>query len=437
MKNKAWKYACWAGAALVIAGVVVACIGAIRAAANAQPPADDSPDSFKATGDVIECDDDALGTAGIRTLKVEARDVPLTLTLTGRSGLDMENVAHVHAQFGGKVKQVEPQLGDQVKGPVAPGGPTVLCVIESNDLAQAKSNYLQAKVQLKLDEDNLARTKELVKSTVLADKFLLDAESAVAKSRAALEATRQQLLVFGLTRQEIEQVDAQQGRQRMDYVITAPRSGVIAEKGVSGGEVADPTVNLFTIADTSTIWVWGDVYERDLRRIKVGQPVQIVFTSEPDRPRQCAIDWISPVLDPNTHSVRVRGKLDNKDGHLLADMYGTMIVTVDLGKDSIVVPAECVVRKGTDSHLFVETGKSGNKTSFRRINVKIEPLDVGFGVSDSAAAAVTADGGIRPSGPEDAITRPLRIVAGLSPGQTIVRSGALGLFNEMEQQAKR
>lgn len=143
------------------------------------------------------------------------------------------------------------------------------------------------------------------------------------------------------------------------------------------------------------------------------------------------------MLDPNTHSVRVRGKLDNRDGHLLADMYGTMIVTVDPGKDSIVVPAECVVRKGTDSYVFVETGKSGNKTSFRRTNVKIEPLDVGFGVSDSAAAAVTADGSIRRSGPEDDMTRPLRIVDGLRPGQTLVRSGALGLFNEMEQQSKQ
>ena len=437
MTSNARKIVGWIGGTLLLAAVVAACVGAIHAASSAAQEQDASSDSFKVTRDQIVADDDAIRTACIRTMRIEPKDVPLTLTVTARTGLDMENVAHVHAQFGGKVKQVGPQLGDQVQGPDAPGGPTVLCVVESNDLAQAKSNYLQAKVQLKLDQDNLSRTKELVKSTVLADKFLLDAESAVAKSTAALEAARQQLLVFGLTQLQIDQVSAQQGRQRMDYVITAPRSGVVAEKGVSGGEVADPTVNLFTIADTSTMWVWGDVYERDLRRINVGQPVRIVFTSDPDRPRECRIDWISPVLDPNTHSIRIRGGLDNKDGRLLADMYGTMRVTVDPGKNSIVVPSESVVRQGNDSYVFVQSGQRGNKSVYRRTKVTVEPLDVGFGASESAAAAATADGSASRAGPNDAPGRLLRITDGLRPGDLVVSRGTLGLFNEIEQQSRQ
>jgi cobalt-zinc-cadmium efflux system membrane fusion protein len=311
-----------------------------------------------------------------------------------------------------------------------------LCVIESNDLAQAKANYLGAKVQLKLDQDNLDRTAELVKSTVLAEKFLLDAQSAVTKDAALLEAARQQLLVFGLTQKEIDQVDTEQGRQRMDYVITSPRSGVIAEKGVSGGEIADPTINLFTVADTSTMWVWGDVYERDLRRISVGEPMKVVFTSDPERFRTCKINWISPVLDPNTHSVRIRGSLDNSDGHLLADMYGTTVVTVDPGKDSIVVPADCVVRKATDAYVFEQLPSEGNVARYRKTPVKVEPVDVGFGISDSAVDAVAAADRSR-GGAGDQLNRPVRIVEGLKPGQVIVESGVLGLFDEMEQQAKQ
>lgn len=437
MKTRTLKILGWTGGALLLAGLTALCIGSIRAASGADPQKEQTSDSFKASGDTIEADDDAVRAAGIRTFQVKASEVPVTLTLTGRTGLNMETVAHVHAQFGGKVNQVGPELGAHVNGPEAPGGPTVLCVIESNELAQAKSGYIQAKVQLKLDEDNLVRTKELVQSTVLAPKFLLDAQTAVTKDRASLEAARQQLLVFGLKQSEIEQVETQQGRQRMDYVITSPRSGVVAEKGVSGGEVADPTLNLFTIADTSTLWVWGDVYERDLQRIKVGQPARIVFTSEPDHPRECRIDWISPVLDPNTHSVRVHGTLGNRDGRLLADMYGTMIVTVDPGKNSMVVPAECIVRRGSEAYVLVEAGKNGNKTVYRRTRVQIEPVDVGFGASGSSSAAATATGSIRQadeSGPE---SRPIRITDGLGPGDVIVRSGALGLFNEMEQQTRQ
>lgn len=425
------------GAALAALGTALA----VHASANAAGTAggsDPEADSYRLVApDTLEASSRTARVAGIRAISLEPRDMPVTLALTGRTGLNMENVAHVHAQFGGKVTEVKPELGAQVKGPDVPGGPTVLCVIESTDLANAKASYLQAQVQLKLDKENLGRTKELVKSTVLADKFLLDAESAVTKDVAVLEAARQQLLVFGLTQKEIDQINTQQGRQRMDYVITSPRSGVIAEKGVSGGEIADPTLNLFTIADTSTLWVWGDVYERDLRLVKVGDPVKAIFTSEPDHPLECKIDWISPVLDPNTHSIRIRGVLDNKSGHLLADMYGTLLVTVDSGRNAVVVPAECIVRQGTDSFAFVEESPGGSTVRFKRVKVQVEPVDVGFGTSASAAAATSSAmdrGRSTTPGSED---RPVRIISGVEPGQNIVRSGALGLFNELQQHTKQ
>jgi cobalt-zinc-cadmium efflux system membrane fusion protein len=439
MITKAKHNILWIGSLLGTVGLVVLSVAEIRSGSSSDSNGDSSPGAYRlVAGDMIEADNDAVKTAGVRTIAVEPRDLPVTLSLTGRTGLDLENVTHVHAQFGGKVKQVKPELGARVNGPEAPGGPTVLCIIESNDLAQAKSGYLQAKVQLKLDEDNLERTKELVKSTVLADKFLLDAESAVKKDEAALEGARQQLLVFGLDQNDIDQIDAQQGRQRMDYIITSPRSGVIAEKGVSGGEVADPTVNLFTVADTSTMWVWGDVYERDLRRIKVGDPMKVIFASDPDQPRSCKIDWISPVLDPNTHSVRIRGSLENDGGQLLADMYGTMLVTVDAGKDSIVIPSECVVRKGKDAFVFEQVaGGDASTTRYKRLPVKVESVDVGFGISESAAAIASAKREPNQAAATDESSmRPVRVVDGLKPGQAIVQSGALGLFNEMEQQAQ-
>ena len=428
--------ACVGGTLLAAFGIGIAVHA--NAQATAANSADPDTDSYKLVApDTLEASTRAARTAGIRAMPVEPKDVPVTLAVTGRTGLNMENVAHVHAQFGGKVTEVKPELGAQVKGPEAPGGPTVLCVIESTDLANAKAAYLQAKVQLKLDQENLGRTKELVKSTVLADKFLLDAESAVTKDLAVLEAARQQLLVFGLTQKDIDQVATQQGRQRMDYVITSPRSGVIAEKGVSGGEIADPTLNLFTIADTSTMWVWGDVYERDLRLIKVGDPVKAIFTSEPDHPLECKIDWISPVLDPNTHSIRIRGVLDNKSGRLLADMYGTLLVTVDSGKNAVVVPAECIVRQGTDSFAFIEESPGGETLRFKRVQVQVEPVDVGFGTSESAAAATSSTMDRGRSGSPAGEDRPVRIISGIQPGQNIVRSGALGLFNELQQHTKQ
>jgi RND family efflux transporter MFP subunit len=392
--------------------------------------------NFKAQGDTIEVNDNAMGPASIAVAKVEAQNIPMTLTLTGKSALNSETATHVQPQFAGKIVSITPKLGDVVKGPGEPGGPTVLCVIESNDLAQAKSNWLQAKIQLKIDSDNLARTRELYKANVISEKSVIDAESAVIKDQASLEAAYQQLLIFGLKQNEIDDIEHQIGKQRMDYVITAPRSGVISEKDVSGGEIATPGNNLFVIADTKTLWIVGDVYEKDVSRIKLGQPMEVFFTSEPDRPRLCKINWISPVLDPNTHAVHIQGVLDNSDGHILSDMYCTIIVTISEGKDSIIVPADAVVRDGTDAFVFVQTARNGADAEYRLTPVKTDSVDVGFGTSiasaamSSAARSAGSEGGNQGQSPGV-----LRIVEGLKPGDMIITGGALGLYNEMKQQA--
>jgi RND family efflux transporter MFP subunit len=411
--------------------------GQFAGRASAQPPpgaggAEPASD-FKVHDDQIDVPNDAVKSAGITTLTVQRKTFPVVLSISGKTGLDMELVAHVHAQFGGKVVQVVPQLGDVVKGPEAPGGPTQLCVIESADLAGAKSDYQKAQVQLKLDQDNLVRTQELVKSTVLAEKFLLDAQSAVTKDAADFDAARQRLKVFGLSDKEIDAVARQEGRERMDYAITSPRSGVIAEKGVAGGEIADPTINLFTVADTSKLWLWGDVYERDRHRLKEGQKVVVYLTSAPDVPYQTAIDWISPVLDVNTRSIRIRCSLDNKDGKMLAEMYATLMITVDDGRGAIIVPADAVVRKRADAFIFVKAGVTGGMTVFLRRAVKVEPIDAGPGLSAAPPAQSSNDPTIV-VGSVEAAAQQLRIISGLEPGDSIVSSGALGLFNEMESQ---
>jgi cobalt-zinc-cadmium efflux system membrane fusion protein len=456
----------WAIAIVVffLIGVAAIClykpiVSAFAATAKSAPADNDSSPAgpYTVEGDTISVNQSALVPAGIKLMQVKAQDVPMTLTLTAKSGLNMETVTHVSALFGGRVTDIRVGLGDIVKGPQDKGGPTKLCIIESNDLAQDKAAWLQAQIQLKIDQDALARTKSLFSASVVAEKALIDAESAVQKDQAVQEAARQQLMVFGLTDSDIddirkeaaEQVAADKAgnpargasapqsveelrRQRMGYTLTAPRGGVIAEKFVAGGETAVPQTNLFTIADTHTLWVWADVYERDLSRVKAGQTFKVLFTSEPDRPRESKIDWISPVLDPTTHSVKLRGRLDNSDGHILSDMYGTMVVTVQDGKDSIVVPATAVQREEDHAFVFVQVATKDNATTFKRIPVRIEPVDVGFGAADAASAA--ASSAARNTGETGQSSDFVRIADGLHTHETIVINGGVGLLNEMKEQ---
>jgi len=455
-------------AVLAVAGLATYLVATLRADETADSTSDAAASSFYTVkGDVIEATDSAAAAAGVRVEKVALSDAPMTLTLTAKSGLNMETVTHVSPQFAGKVVDIGVGLGDRVIGP-EDGPPTKLCVIESNDLAQDKANWLQALIQVRIDEESLKRTQELYRANVLAEKFLVDAESTLMKDQSAQEAARQQLLIFGLKDNEIdairkeafleaENVKAgsqpsagkpvkstdQIRRERMGYVISAPRSGVVAEKLVAGGEVAIPGNNLFTVADTKTLWVWGDVYERDLSRVKVGQPIKVYFASEwrDAKPyRECKVDWISPVLDPTTHAVKIRGLIDNSDGRLLSDMYGTMIITVSEGKNSLLLPADAIVHEENIAHpereneafVFVEAASGMGKAEFRKTPVKVEPLEVGFGASQASASAGSA---ARNTGNQAQPSGLVRIAEGVRPGDMVVVSGTVGLLNEMKEQA--
>jgi multidrug efflux pump subunit AcrA (membrane-fusion protein) len=442
-------------AVVVMGGGIFLVIRQVYGAADADKKPDDCG-LYKVDGETISASRAAATTAGIDDdFVVKTENIPSTLTLSGRTDLDQNRVTHVHAQFPGRVVRVgtpdKPlQLGDKVRGPDSKGGPDTLCTIESTDLANAKAAYLQADVQLKLDRENLVRTQTLLNKQVLAEKYLLDAQAAVTKDAAIQDAARQQLLVFGLTDADIKNISSQQGKARMTYNLTSPSSGMIVEKGVVGGELADPTLNLFTVADTSRLWVWGDVYERDRPRVKEGQKMTVILTSDPDHPRVyvkegvkppefITVRWISPVIDVNTRAIKIRGELDNSDGRLLAQMYATLIVTVNDGSGSIVVPADAVVRKGPQAYVFVRVNpeKSGKAeaekdvVTWRRTRVKVEPISAGPGLESIPVVSRNALTHIA-GGPVEKAQ--LRVIEGLAPGQHIVQSGALGLFNEMEQQ---
>jgi multidrug efflux pump subunit AcrA (membrane-fusion protein) len=168
--------------------------------------------------------------------------------------------------------------------------------------------------------------------------------------------------------------------------------------------------------------------------------MKVYFTSEPNRARQCTVDWISPVLDPATHAVKIRGLIDNSDGRLLSDMYGTMSITVSDGKNSLLLTPDAIVHEHNEAHperenqafVFVQVGKALGKAQYRKTPVTVVPLQAGFGVSQPSASAS------RVASSTESQTRPSVLVCisqGIHAGDSVVVSGTEGLSNEMTELA--
>jgi RND family efflux transporter MFP subunit len=157
------------------------------------------------------------------------------------------------------------------------------------------------------------------------------------------------------------------------------------------GQYGGTAVELFTIGETDKVWVLADLYELDIRRVKLGAKVNVLVSSWPDRKFEGTVDWISASLDPTTHATKVRCVFDNADGALKPEMFVTAAISVD-EKRALAIPRSAVIRLGEQTIVFVDRGQDkGGRRHFERLPVTVDegesnkwlPVDHGLEKGDS------------------------------------------------------
>jgi cobalt-zinc-cadmium efflux system membrane fusion protein len=271
-----------------------------------------------------------------------------------------------------------------------------LAAIVSPDVGAALSDVVKAESDVAQAEHEFRRQKELFEARAAARKDLEAAESTYKKARAELERARAKTRLLREGR-----VD----RVAQEFVLTAPIDGEIVARAVSPGmEVqgqysgASNAVELFTIGDTSRLWVLADAYEVDVPRIHEGDPVEIRVPALPGRTLRGTIDWISDVLDPQLRTVKVRCEIENPDRQLKPEMYQTVTVEV-AGREVVTVPRSALLRVGDQNVVLVaKPERPDGRVAFER-------------------RVVVADEG-RAHGP-------ITVQSGVAPGERVVVRGAI------------
>jgi len=178
----------------------------------------------------------------------------------------------------------------------------------------------------------------------------LKADNAVRQAEAALNAAVQKLHIFGLDHAAVKTL-----RERKDngdfarLPIKAPRAGTIIAQSVSEGKFVETSQSLYTIADLSNLWVWCDLYERDLAALhaRLAQektlPAIVSVAAFPNTVFPGTIDLVGSTLDEHTRTVKVRIQVSNADGKLKPGMFAHVAVAVPSGKKVTLVPREAVL----------------------------------------------------------------------------------------------
>lgn len=228
---------------------------------------------------------------------------------------------------------------------------------------------------------------------VLAAKLIRDVSGADSSTRAGARdlhaAARQRLLNWDVPVAELDRVE-RTGEVPKTLTLRAPYSGVIVDKLVLGGQrimAGDP---LYRVADLSVVWVEGEVFERDLALVHLGDAVDVDLQALIGATRKGRIVFLQPTVSADTRTMRVRVALDNANGQLKPGMYATVRIRGAGGVPVLHVPRSAVMSTGTRDLVFVQ-----------RTDGMLEPRAVGLGIAT-----------------DDRV----QIVKGLTAGETVVAS---------------
>src|SRR5438874_2250116 len=220
----------------------------------------------------------------------------------------------VMSLVGGIVRSVSAELGQSVKR-----GQRV-AIIFSNELADTQARYLTAAAVLDEHHRHHMRTMKLVEIGAASRQELEMATSQLRDAESNVAALRQKLMLLGLSAQRIDSMNST-SQISSEVNVIAPNAGTITSRSVNSGEVVEANKELMRVTDLSTVWVVGQVYEKDLATVRVGSGANVTSDAYPGQVFRGRVTYVDPKIDPATRTAQVRIELANPSQIFKIGMY--------------------------------------------------------------------------------------------------------------------
>jgi cobalt-zinc-cadmium efflux system membrane fusion protein len=256
---------------------------------------------------------------------------------TGTVDWDNDHTTQAITQVSGPIARIVADTGTRVKA----GDP--LLYVASGDMTSAVSIYRKAKNRSDLARRSLDRSKDLFDHKALSARDYETAQADFNDAATDLQASLQTLRVFGVLQSDITDAEQQNVPIKPEMVMRAPLTGTVVQKMVLPGQfIQAGTTAAFVISNTSTVWVQGHVYDKDLASVHVGDKVDERNASFPE-PFHGVVSYIGDMLDPATRTTPVRIVTQNPHGLLKKDLFLDVVIHDKTTRDVIVVPTTAVL----------------------------------------------------------------------------------------------
>jgi cobalt-zinc-cadmium efflux system membrane fusion protein len=350
-------------ASLALCFIVLSLTGCGKDDAAKKPaaPAATAAPAAQKKSDPMEVELNAEMSKQFRVEAAQMASIAITQKVSGRIEANEHRTTRIGASVSGRVIQVMAEVGDRVKAGQS------LATLSSPELTNAQLSYLRALSMSSLAERAVERAKALVAADVIGTAELQRREVELSVARAEMRAAHDQLRLIGLREETIEKL-RQTGAIASEVNIRATRSGVVIERKVSQGQVAQPGDPMFTVADLSNVWVIGALPEQDANSVHINQQVDVQVSALGAQKLSGKIVFVSDTVQPDTRTVPIRTEVKNPKFELKPQMLATLTLS-GIRVKQLAVPATAVVRENDKDYVFVKLAEN----RFRLTEVVLDP----------------------------------------------------------------
>jgi cobalt-zinc-cadmium efflux system membrane fusion protein len=329
--------------------------------------------------------------AGIETTVAHAQQSTDFLDIPAHIEADPSRVVRIFPPLSGRMLGLRVLPGQEVKKG------DVVATLQSSDIAVARSDFEKAKIEVLRADRALTRGKLLLDHEVLSQADYYELEAADQTAHSELERARQRIHELGFSENDTSD----------EVALRSPIPGVVLEIGTAAGEMQrslDNATPIATIANIDSVWIVGDVFERDLASLKPGREVQVVVPAYPGLNLTGRIANIGDAIDPSTHTLKLRVVLGNPKHTLKTDMFATIRIP-GAARNAIILPSTAVLHEGEKTSVFVVN--ASGKYEQRPVTIgrtfdsgPVKSIEVLSGINDGEKVVTSGGALLRPSNGE-------------------------------------
>ncbi len=316
------------------------------------------------------------------------------LQANAETAFDANQFAEITPRVEGFLREIRSDLGTRVEAG------QVLAVVDSAMVSAAKSQLISARAGLNLAKTSFDRITGLASRDAVPAKQEMEARTALNQAESESMNAAQALHNLGFDDADLERIVAEKETDGVLRIIS-PISGLVVERHAVRGEAVQPTTKLFSVADTSHMWLWVDVYEANVPVVARDQLIRFRILGADGTEFAGTITWVGAEVDPITRTTKIRAELDNHDGLLRANQFGQATIQVGAEHRAIQIPRDAL-------------------QSYDKTNLVFLPMEPG--VYRPQRVVVSE---------EESQPGTVEIAWGLQPGDQVVTRGAFLLKTEL------